>query len=303
MKRWFFTLLFFLTLINAALADDIRVYAKAVKFAPFQTEDVMLTSITWLSSTDDRFGGFSALLKSKDGFISVTDKGQIARFNPTFQKVTLAPLREKNDDPLKGKSRSDAESLAQGPDGLVWVAFERDHRIVPYNPAGYVMGKKRHLPKDISVLSKNSGLEAIETLQDGRLVLLGEGKNKDDKIPMWVQGKKKGWKKYSLPKEDDFRATGLARLPDGDDLLLLERFYKPAQGVRSRITLLDAYTGKRGRRVAEISSPTPVDNFEGISAHKNEAGEIVITLISDDNFSILQRTLIMTLVMKKAPLN
>ena len=106
-----------------------------------------------------------------------------------------------------------------------------------------------------------------------------------------------------LPKEDDFRATGLTRLPDSDDLLLLERFYKPAQGVRSRITLLDAYTGKRGRRLAEISSPTPVDNFEGISAHKNEAGEIVITLISDDNFSILQRTLVMTLVMKKAPLN
>ena len=35
-----------------------------------------------------------------------------------------------------------------------------------------------------------------------------------------------------------------------------------------------------------------IDNMEGISVHKS-GGETVLTLISDDNFSIIQRTLLL----------
>ena len=36
-----------------------------------------------------------------------------------------------------------------------------------------------------------------------------------------------------------------------------------------------------------------IDNMEGLSVHRGVSGEIVLTLISDDNFSVLQRTLLL----------
>jgi hypothetical protein len=36
-----------------------------------------------------------------------------------------------------------------------------------------------------------------------------------------------------------------------------------------------------------------VGNMEGIDAHVTEQGETVLTLISDDNFSLIQRTLLL----------
>ena len=36
-----------------------------------------------------------------------------------------------------------------------------------------------------------------------------------------------------------------------------------------------------------------IDNMEGIDAHVGPDGETVLTLVSDDNFSMLQRTLLL----------
>jgi hypothetical protein len=36
-----------------------------------------------------------------------------------------------------------------------------------------------------------------------------------------------------------------------------------------------------------------VDNMEGLSVHQSPAGETVLTMISDDNFSAIQRTLLL----------
>ena len=36
-----------------------------------------------------------------------------------------------------------------------------------------------------------------------------------------------------------------------------------------------------------------VDNMEGIDAHVTPEGDTVLTLVSDDNFSLLQRTLLL----------
>ena len=36
-----------------------------------------------------------------------------------------------------------------------------------------------------------------------------------------------------------------------------------------------------------------IDNMEGIAIHRNAAGETIITLVSDDNFSVLQRNLLL----------
>jgi hypothetical protein len=36
-----------------------------------------------------------------------------------------------------------------------------------------------------------------------------------------------------------------------------------------------------------------IDNMEGLDVHRDSDGEIVLTMISDDNFSLLQRTMLL----------
>ena len=36
-----------------------------------------------------------------------------------------------------------------------------------------------------------------------------------------------------------------------------------------------------------------IDNMEGMSVHRSPSGETVLTLVSDDNFSRIQRTLLL----------
>lgn len=40
-----------------------------------------------------------------------------------------------------------------------------------------------------------------------------------------------------------------------------------------------------------------IDNMEGIGVHRDAKGEIVLTLVSDDNFSPLQRTIVLQFTM------
>jgi hypothetical protein len=36
-----------------------------------------------------------------------------------------------------------------------------------------------------------------------------------------------------------------------------------------------------------------IDNMEGLAVHRASNGDIVLTLVSDDNFSIIQRTILL----------
>ena len=89
----------------------------------------------------------------------------------------------------------------------------------------------------------------------------------------------------------------LAFAPNGD-LLLLERKFSWTAGVAMRL-----------RRIA-LSSITPaslvdgkiliaadmgyqIDNMEGLSVHRDASGALVLTVVSDDNFSPLQRTILL----------
>ena len=48
-----------------------------------------------------------------------------------------------------------------------------------------------------------------------------------------------------------------------------------------------------GEELAEWSPPLTSDNFEGIAVRRNDSGETLIYIVSDDNFSPLQRTLLL----------
>jgi hypothetical protein len=48
-----------------------------------------------------------------------------------------------------------------------------------------------------------------------------------------------------------------------------------------------------GEVLLEATDALNIDNMEAIAVHRRASGETVITIMSDDNFSPLQRTLIM----------
>ena len=41
-----------------------------------------------------------------------------------------------------------------------------------------------------------------------------------------------------------------------------------------------------------------IDNMEALSVHQSRTGETILTLMSDDNFSAVQRTLLLQFVLK-----
>jgi hypothetical protein len=44
-----------------------------------------------------------------------------------------------------------------------------------------------------------------------------------------------------------------------------------------------------------------IDNMEALSVHRSPSGALILTLLSDDNYSPLQRTLLLQFVLHQPP--
>jgi hypothetical protein len=102
---------------------------------------------------------------------------------------------------------------------------------------------------------------------------------------------------FALRRSDDFDVSDCAIAPHGA-LLVLERRFSWARGVAMRIRSVPLAAIKPG---ALLEGPElifadmghQIDNMEGLALHRAADGAIVLTLISDDNFSPLQRTVLL----------
>ena len=86
-------------------------------------------------------------------------------------------------------------------------------------------------------------------------------------------------------------------LPTGD-LLILERKFSWLSGLGIRIRRIPLESVAPGAvidgpSIFEADLGNEVDNMEGIDAHVTAEGETVLTMVSDDNFSMIQRTLLL----------
>ena len=114
---------------------------------------------------------------------------------------------------------------------------------------------------------------------------------------LWVKGKPV---EIHLTNPGDYDVTDAAGLPDGG-LLVLERRYRWIEGVKSRLRLVRRDELKpdmriEGEMLFDAASATnhEVDNMEGLAVHAGAGGQIIVTMISDDNFNhLLQRTLLL----------
>jgi hypothetical protein len=102
---------------------------------------------------------------------------------------------------------------------------------------------------------------------------------------------------FSIVRSADYETTDLAFLPSGE-MLLLERRFALLRGMAARIRRFPADAIAPGATVDgpvifEADGAHQVDNLEGIALHRDPDGATIVTLISDNNFSVLQRTLLL----------
>jgi hypothetical protein len=99
---------------------------------------------------------------------------------------------------------------------------------------------------------------------------------------------------FSVKRIKQFDITDAALLPSGD-LLILERSLSWPEGLLVQIRRIsvrdirpDALVD--GLVIFEADLRFEIDNMEGLAVHQTTDSETILTLVSDDNFSALQRT-------------
>jgi hypothetical protein len=261
-----------------------------------------------LTSAHGFFGGFSALVAS-DGpaLIAGSDRGFLLDVDLAGEAPRPVPasFRFVGVSTRGRKEFVDLEALARDPaSGTLWAAFENDNLVMRFPPQGR---RTIRAPRDIAKWSANSGPETMERLADGRFLMIAEGNTDGDRrmheaLLFPVDPAETGTRPLS------FRFVGPAyfdpvdatQLPDGRVLILLRmvEFSIPATFSTS-IAIADPRNIRAGgaweaRVIAHMHDGILADNFEGIafvpSAADPSRGSI--WLISDDNFSIFQRTLL-----------
>ncbi|MEX0752896.1 MAG: esterase-like activity of phytase family protein [Xanthobacteraceae bacterium] len=265
-----------------------------------------------LTSSSKEFGGLSSIRIDPDGahFIAVTDKarwlrGRIVYAGSTpagIADVQMAPMLDVNGDRLSARGWYDTESIAED-GGTLYVGIERVHRIVKFDFAKdglRARGVPIPLPVEIGRLRWNKGLEALAVVPDGlplagTLIAISETADASGNVKGFlIGGPSHG--EFAVKRTDDFDVGDCALLPGGDMLLLERRasWLRGAVRIR-RIALADLRPGAAvdGPVIFYADFGQEIDNLEGLGVHRAATGEIVLTLVSDDNFSPLQRTLLL----------
>lgn len=256
--------------------------------------------ITW-TDPQPLFGGFSGLAVAENGtdIVALGDRAVLADgvlsrdANGNLNGITrgrLMPLLRKNGDGLPEYFR-DSEGLHRYPDGRLLISFEGYHRVEHHDPeTGRMLGRLPR-PAFFDEFQNNSSLEALAADSRGWIYMVPERSGKLDRPFPVYRFDGEAWSvPFALRRDGDFLVVGMDFGPDGR-LYLLERAlrglffatrvrrFEIAEGARvvSEVTLLETAAGTH-------------DNLEGISVWRDGAGDIRMTMISDDNFRFLQRT-------------
>jgi len=276
-----------LTLLSGASAHTI--IANRAEF---------MTSTRWTNSSEF-FGGLSGveLFENGTALIAISDRGKfvtadVLRRNEQIVGVAtreITSFRNPEGAPVNPRS-IDAEGLAIRPDGRIYVSFEGDHKVWTYRDT---RSEAAWLPRhaDFRKMRTNGSLEALAIGPDGALYTMPERPSGSD-TPFQVYRYKGGdWEKvFSVARRGPFLPVGADFGPDGK-LYLLERHLSGIFGFRTRVrrfTLANGAIEKEETLLTTLAGRH--DNLEGISVWRDGAGAIRLTMVSDDNFSMLQRT-------------
>jgi hypothetical protein len=245
-------------------------------------------------------------------FIAISDKGTWFTGRIVYQgremigldDVEAAPMLGLDGRPITARGWFDTESIALDGD-VVYVGLERVNQILRFDfSKGFTRsrGEVVPLPPAARKLPFNKGLEALVMVPKG-LALAGTLLALSERgldaagniIAFLIGGKTPG--QFSVRRTDNFDISDAVLLPPGD-LLLLERKFSWLAGVGiriRRIALKSVAPGAvvDGPSIFDADMSNEIDNMEGIDAYVTPEGDTVLTMISDDNFSVIQRNLLL----------
>jgi hypothetical protein len=272
-----------------------------------------------LTSSHAHFGGLSAIRVEANGvnFLAVSDKGHWLRGRIVYDRerptgiadAEMAPVLGHDGKPLAARGWYDTESLALN-GSIAWLGIERVNRIVRLDIGRDGLLARATLipvPPGIAKLPYNKGLECLEfvpagmPLQDTLIAISERGLDDAGNIKGFLIGWS-GPAEFSLKRIGDFDVTDCAVTPTGD-LLVLERSFSRLRGAGMRIRRVPLKSIQAGATVdgpalIETDMNYQIDNMEGLSVHRH-GNALVLTLISDDNFSIIQRTLLLQFALEE----
>lgn len=248
---------------------------------------------------DEAFGGFSGIevLDNGRSLVAITDKATLAigwidrdaagRITGVTG-VTLRPLiGKKSGQPLSGR-RADSEGLAIDDTGRAFVSFENTPRVARLDLATGIVADMK-APPGFAKLPRNGALEALAVGEGPTLYTIPEEPpSRDLPVYRWRDGV---WDNtLRLPRAGSFAPVAADIGPDGR-LYLLERDFHGIGGFASRLRRFDLADEAVSGEVTLFTTPfAAFDNLEGMSVWRNDAGQLRATMISDDNFFILQQT-------------
>lgn len=267
-----------------------------------------------LSGSNKQFGGLSSIRVAADGsvFLAVTDRGYWLRGRITYAGAAptgivdaeMAPMLYSDGKPIQGRGWYDSEALAEE-GGFAYVALERVHRILKFDTGKrglLARGSLVPVPPEMGKLPSNRGIECLMAAPkgsplSGALIAISErGLDEARNIRGFlIGGPKPGL--FSIRPSDEFDIVDCAITPSSD-VVILERYFSWRRGVAMRlrrVALADIVPGAilEGTILITADMGYQIDNMEGLSVHRAANGDIVLTLVSDDNFSFIQRTLLL----------
>lgn len=272
-----------------------------------------------LTSAFRRFGGLSALrLDAKgEGFVAISDRGHWFTGRLTYQGTDLTGMTDVMSAPMLGpdgkaitaRNWFDTESLTF--DGaLAYVGIERVNKILRFDFGKHGMlarGEVVAVPPEIARLPNNRGLESLVFVASdresagaelaGTLIAISERALDADGhiLGFLIDGETPG--RFAIRRSEGYDISDATLLPSGS-LLLLERKFSLTDGAGIRIRRIPITSVAPGAVVDgpvifEADLGYEIDNMEGIDFHLAANGDTVLTMISDDNFSMIQRTLLL----------
>jgi hypothetical protein len=303
-------------------AAPVPIEVKARPIASFDAGDrshVRFGALEYRSGLvlTSRFAGFGGLsgwrLDAKgERFIAISDHGSWftgrivyrGREMVGLDEVEAAPLLGPDGRPITARGWYDSESIAL--DGsFVYIGLERVNQVLRFDfSKGFTRarGEVVPLPPAARRLPNNKGLEALVMVPKGRplagtLIAISERglDSNGNLIAFLVGGSSPG--QFSVRRTGSYDVSDAVLLPAGE-LLVLERKFSWLAGIGiriRRIALASIAPGALvdGPVIFEADLADEIDNMEGIDAHITPEGDTVLTMVSDDNFSMLQRTLLL----------
>ena len=260
-----------------------------------------LQNLGWTVEGPD-FGGFSGIVVTDEGraFWAVSDHGTLWRVavtrDETGRIVQAVPkwharFLDNKGRPVEGFT-SDAEALAMGEGGGLFVGYESYSRITGLMPPGMT-------PIPLHAWDRfegdwgNEGFEGLARLPDGRLLAVIEAADETAGGYRTYIGRKGDWQDGPVLRADgDFGASD-ATVDDLGRLWLLERRVSWLGKMQVRIsTCPAATTGVVDCAPVLTTKPGALGNMEGMSLWRDPKGQLIMTLISDDNFSAFGQTIL-----------